>query len=643
MEEERDIKMGLKINTFSNQSGGSTFFKALSHPLAVNLVESFVARIKSAHKVALYDPENLAESLCELVPLERQVFDKIYVQRVEALGAPILEKMPYPITDIEDFTGNCLLIASFDAERYVNHISHLLPTGCRVETFDSLKIDKRMLTDPKHYLSPLNFATNFAFFREKDGHHTTLTTVNYWHRYGARNLSIWCCLFDEQGKTVATWEESLKDQAESIVFCSQRIKERFQLNDFVGQLFIHVIGVKGHNIIKYALDTTGNEEELLSSTHDANAWPAEYYAGVPAPRENEQVILWVQNSYPLEIKSGEIGLSRMGSEEVVPLKTPIAPYATFALDVSTLLPDLRWPNQIEVHAGCYFVRPRYEVVNSNNRRCIAHANVERIDLQLDENLPRVQSYLGKGYVVPAPILPLHQFRCEVLPTPMARSQSYLPLKAVFYTAEGKEVGCYSFGNLPRDHRHSLDLDEIWPSHKRREDIYGHIELMYDFEVGSQADGWIHGLFRYQDRDTGHQAETSFGSHIFNTALIYRDEPQSYSGKPPGVTTRLFLRVNERFDTYCHLIYPVATSKWRSRSATQILLYNQFGEEAACRTIEIPASGSCGWRYLELFSPSERKGLVSPYIIIRDETCRLFGYHGLLKEGKAFSLDHMFGF
>jgi hypothetical protein len=33
----------------------------------------------------------------------------------------------------------------------------------------------------------------------------------------------------------------------------------------------------------------------------------------------------------------------------------------------------------------------------------------------------------------------------------------------------------------------------------------------------------------------------------------------------------------------------------------------------------------------------------PYVIIRDETCRLFGYHGVLGTGGSFSLDHMFGF
>jgi len=32
-----------------------------------------------------------------------------------------------------------------------------------------------------------------------------------------------------------------------------------------------------------------------------------------------------------------------------------------------------------------------------------------------------------------------------------------------------------------------------------------------------------------------------------------------------------------------------------------------------------------------------------YVLIRDPTCRLFGYHGLMDESGGFSLDHMFGF
>ncbi len=32
-----------------------------------------------------------------------------------------------------------------------------------------------------------------------------------------------------------------------------------------------------------------------------------------------------------------------------------------------------------------------------------------------------------------------------------------------------------------------------------------------------------------------------------------------------------------------------------------------------------------------------------YVLVRDATCRLFGYHGLMDESGGFSLDHMFGF
>ena len=32
-----------------------------------------------------------------------------------------------------------------------------------------------------------------------------------------------------------------------------------------------------------------------------------------------------------------------------------------------------------------------------------------------------------------------------------------------------------------------------------------------------------------------------------------------------------------------------------------------------------------------------------YVLVRDTTCRLFGYHGLMDDAGGFSLDHMFGF
>jgi hypothetical protein len=185
--------------------------------------------------------------------------------------------------------------------------------------------------------------------------------------------------------------------------------------------------------------------------------------------------------------------------------------------------------------------------------------------------------------------------------------------------------------------------------------WGHLELVYDFAAGGEADGWLHGLFRYEDRASGHLAETSFGAHIFNTVLTYKSEPQSYGGRPPGLSTRLFLRLGEApRDTLCHLIYP-ASLPWHRESTTDLLLYDRQGREVARRRVSIACSGSLFWRYHAMFDRRERDNAgTGAYVIVRDATCRLFGYHGLLGpnghglEGEApgsgaFSLDHMFGF
>jgi hypothetical protein len=97
------------------------------------------------------------------------------------------------------------------------------------------------------------------------------------------------------------------------------------------------------------------------------------------------------------------------------------------------------------------------------------------------------------------------------------------------------------------------------------------------------------------------------------------------------------------DTFCHLIYP-ASAPWHPRSATDLVLCAGDGREIARERVAIPCSGSLFWRYHEVFDAAVR-GRAGPraYVIIRDLTCRLFGYHGLLGRDGGFSLDHMFGF
>jgi hypothetical protein len=127
-------------------------------------------------------------------------------------------------------------------------------------------------------------------------------------------------------------------------------------------------------------------------------------------------------------------------------------------------------------------------------------------------------------------------------------------------------------------------------------------------------------------------------------LTYRGEPQSYSGRPPGLSTRLYLRLGEgECDTLCQLIYP-ASRPWRPLSATDIILYDCEGGEIARTRLAIPCSGSRLWRYRTLFdAATRRRAGPRAYLMVRDTTCRLFGYHGLIMADGAFSLDHMFGF
>jgi hypothetical protein len=411
---------------------------------------------------------------------------------------------------------------------------------------------------------------------------------------------------------------------------------------------LHVVGAAGHDVVKYALDVFGEGghdrccDATLSCTHDANAWPADRYAGLPAPASGERVVLWIQNSHPTPIPADAVGLNPMGEDRVVEIPGSTAPFATRAIDISELLPDIAWPQQIELRAGKHMVRPRYEVLEKNRRR-IAHVNVERADLAPDPELPRITGMLGKGYLLPAPIMPRELWRTWVLPTPMAVRQAELPIAAHIYDPEGFEISRHWFGQLPRAHATALDLDEVERIDALRSG-YGHVELVYDFSAGGEGDGWLHALFRYRHRRNGHSAETSFGAHVFNTILTYRDEPQSYRGPPPGLSTRLFLRLGEGdYDTLCQLIYP-ASRPWLPASETDVILNDGAGCEIARSRLAIPCSGSRLWYYHATFDRKtrERAG-AGAYIIIRDATCRLFGYHGLVGRDGAFSLDHMFGF
>jgi len=621
----------LQIQTFDQRAGGNVLYKALAHPLAAEKIARLYARLREAAPVALYDPDGIAEPLLALYP-DLPHLAGLFVHDVQQVGRVRADRTALtaqPLTALPGSGAHTVLVAAFDAGRIAARIKPLLPPGATTLTLDEVRLPPELLTNHTRFLDRLNFATNFVFFRDEDGLSTRLVSANYWAGYGAGPMRLWLRLYAGDGTVLATWEQKLPAGPGGFAIDSREVRARFDLPEFTGQLLVHAIGASHSG-------ASGNGASL-SCTHDANAWPSDRYAGLPAPRDDERVVLWLQNSHATPIPPGAVALDRMGAERPVALPQPVAPFATLALDVSTLLPDLRWPAQIELRAGRHVVRPRYEVTRAGRTR-IAHVNVERADLQPDPGIPTLSSDLGRGYLLPFPMLPRDRFRSIVQPTPMAESQADLPLRLDVFDEAGQKVAERFLGRLARDHDLALDLAEV------TDVACGHAELVYDFRDGGGADGWLHALFRYEDRTSGHVAESSFGAHIFNTLMTYRDEPQSYHGGPPGLSTTLFLQLGDAARrSFAVLIYP-ASAPFHQNSSTTLLLRDTEGNQIAETHIEIACSGSTMIWPDKVFG-AETLAQAGPhgYVLVRDPTCRLFGYHGLMDDRGGFSLDHMFGF
>ena len=503
-------------------------------------------------------------------------------------------------------------------------------------TLDEVKLPDALLTNRARYLDKLNFATNFVFFRDADGLSTRLVSANYWSGYGGGAIRLWLRLFDAAGGVLATWQQEVPAGPGGFSIDSRTVRERFGLPAFTGQLFVHAIGAAGHDVVKYALDTyAADNGASLSCTHDANAWPSDRYAGLPAPRDDETRGPVAAEQPRGADPAGAVALDRMGAERPVAVTQEVGPFATVAVDVAHLLPELRWPAQIELRAGRHVVRPRYEVTRGERVR-IAHVNVERGDLRPDPAIAGLPAPVGARLSAAVPraaarALPQHRAADADggVADARCRSGSMCSTRRGGRWRNGSSAACRAI-TMWR-----------WTSMTWRA---GHAELVYDFRDGGEADGWLHALFRYEDRQSGHVAESSFGAHIFNTVMTYRDEPQSYTGPPPGLTTRLFLKLGDtRRRSFAVLIYP-ASAPWHAHSATALLLHDGAGEVIAEQRVAIACSGSTMvWPHVVFGEAALRQAGPDGYVLVRDTTCRLFGYHGLMDDAGGFSLDHMFGF
>ena len=287
--------MALRIQTFDNIRGGNTLYKALTHPHAAAPGHALVAALAARPPTVIVDPLGAAEGFAEIFGLGGVELAGIYVQNIAQLGKEVLGFRTLPIDELADSGARSVLVAAFDAERLIGQLQSYLPAGAEVLSLDRMRIPEERLTNRRAYLDPLNFATNFALFRDTGALHSRVVTVNYWAGYGSAEIACWLTLFDGNGEIIAEWCERAGNAIAALTIDSREVRARFKLGDFAGQLFIHVAGAAGHDVVKYALDTFGESglviDGALSCTHDANAWPSDRYAGLPAPAPGERVIL----------------------------------------------------------------------------------------------------------------------------------------------------------------------------------------------------------------------------------------------------------------------------------------------------------------------------------------------------------------
>ena len=403
--------MALSIETYSNIKGGNSVFKAVSHPLAARKARALIDRLAAAGPVALYDPFGFFGSFAEFYDTSRIDIRHVFVQDVTRIGATIAGRTAQPVTELRESGARAVFVAAFDAGRPIAHIRHLLPDGAVVASLDDIRLDDRLLSNRSQYLDPLNFATNFAFFRDDGRTRTRVATANYWAGYGATGAGLHMVLFDANGATLAEWDETLPDGAAAIVIDSRAVRERFGLGPFTGQLFIHAVGIRGHDVVKYALDVWRDDGSELSCTHDANAWPSERYAGLPAPRPGEDVVLWVQNSHPCADPERR-GRPQPDGRRPRRLARPRDRAVRHPCGVDVADAAARRALAAADRGPCrqVFRPPALRGDRGHGSARIAHANVERNDLKPDPSIPELGNLMGKAYILPAPVLPTARWR-----------------------------------------------------------------------------------------------------------------------------------------------------------------------------------------------------------------------------------------
>ena len=181
-----------------------------------------------------------------------------------------------------------------------------------------MRIPETRLTNPRAYLDPLNFATNFVFFASRRAAHAA-GTANYWPGYGAGAVSCWMTLFAAGGEVLAEWCEEFGRSANSDRSRQPGDPRAFPTSGIFRPDFpaCRRCGRARCRQIRprYLGEAdAGNRSRTatLSCTHDANAWPADRYAGLPAPAPGERTSSGCKTAIPSRSRRARWASTRWG-------------------------------------------------------------------------------------------------------------------------------------------------------------------------------------------------------------------------------------------------------------------------------------------------------------------------------------------
>ena len=580
--------MALRIETFDNVRGGNTLYKALTHPHAAAPGRALVAELRAARPGRDRRSARRGGGVCrDFRPRPRlDIAGGLCPgRRRGSAGRSLGRARRAADRDCRTARRARCWSPAFDADRLIEQLAPYLPAGATVLSLDAMRIPADAADQPPRLSRPAQFRDQFrAVPRHRRRLHTRLVTANYWAGYGAggghlladpvrrrrpdhrrmvarRRRADGGAIVDRQPRGARAASASASSPASSSSMSSAR-PGTTSSNTRSTPLATATRRCRAPTTPMPGRPTAmpGCRRRRRASGSCCGSRTATRRRSRPARSGSRR---WAKSgSSPIDEPIGAVRQPRGRCRRAAAGRSPgrgrssCAPASTScgrATRSSTERPPPHRPCQCRARRSA----ARTRTCPSSPRRSARAICCRRRSCRAAS---------GKACCC------RRRWRCR-------RASCRSPRSSTTRTATRSRG--IRFGRLPRDHATALSTSTRW----RRRSATATAMSSWS-TISPRAATATAGCTRCSAIATarsGHAAETSFGAHVFNTILTYRDEPQSYTGRPPGLSTRLFLRLGDgAYDTLCHLIYP-ASLPWRPTSATEIILHDARGREIA-RTI-----------------------------------------------------------